>query len=72
MKPWPSTGWNNNRNLVMMLDFLVQRGDVAVAGWTGRVRLWDLASRVYPDDSVIPSEKAQRLRDERRLSARSA
>ena len=69
VKPWPSTGWNNNRNLVMMLDFLVQRGDVAVAGWTGRVRLWDLASHVYPDDSVIPSEKAQRLRDERRLSA---
>ena len=34
----------------MMLDLLVQRGEVAVAGRTGRERLWDLASRVYPDD----------------------
>ena len=69
VKPWPSTGWNNNRNVAMMLDFLVQRGEVAVAGWTDRVRLWDLASRVYPDDPAIPSEKARRLRNERRLSA---
>ena len=53
----------------MMLDFLMQRGEVAVAGGTGRDRLWDLASRVYPDDPAVPSEEARRLRDERRLSA---
>ena len=53
----------------MMLDFLVQRGEVAVAGSKGRDRLWDLASRVYPDDPSISSEEARRLRDERRLSA---
>ncbi len=69
VKPWASSGWNNNKNLTMMLDFLVQRGEVAVAGGTGRDRLWDLASRVYPDDPAVPSEKARRLRDERRLSA---
>jgi uncharacterized protein YcaQ len=47
----------------------VQRGEVAAAGGRGRDRLWDLASRVYPDDPVVPSEEARRLRDERRLSA---
>lgn len=69
VRPWASTGWNNNRIVTMMLDLLVQCGEVAVAGGTGRDRLWDLASRVYPDDPAIPSEEARRLRDERRLSA---
>ena len=69
VKPWVSTGWNGNRNIRMMLDFLVQRGEVAVAGWHGRDRLWDLASRVYPEDTAAPSDEARRLRDERRLSA---
>jgi uncharacterized protein YcaQ len=66
---WASSGWNNNRNLRMMLDKLVQRGEVAAMGGTGRDRLWDLASRIYPDDPVPPVEEARRLRDERRLSA---
>ena len=52
-----------------LLDFMVQRGEVAVAGRQGRERLWDLASRVYPDDPVVPAEEAQRIRDERRLRA---
>ncbi len=67
--PWASSGWNNNRNLRMMLDKLVQRGEIAAAGGTGRDRLWDLASRIYPDDPVPPVEEARRLLDERRLSA---
>jgi uncharacterized protein YcaQ len=65
--PWRSSGWNNNRNLRMMLDKLVQRGEVAAAGGNGRDRLWDLASRIYPDDPVPPVEEARRLRDQRRL-----
>jgi uncharacterized protein len=65
--PWRSSGWNDNRNLRMMLDKLVQRGEVAAAGGTGRDRLWDLATRIYPDDPVPPVEEARRLRDERRL-----
>ncbi len=69
VRPWASSGWNNNRNVVMMLDLLVQRGEVAVSGWDGRDKLWDLAERVYPDDPPIPSDQAARLRDERRLSA---
>jgi hypothetical protein len=69
VKPWASSGWNNNRNVTMMLGLLVQRGEVATAGGEGRNRLWDLAPRVYPDDPLIPSAQARRLRDERRLGA---
>ncbi len=61
--PWGSTGWSNNRNVEKLLDFMVQRGEVAVAGRQGRERLWDLARRVYPDDPVVPAEEAQRTRD---------
>ena len=67
--PWASSGWNDNRNLRMMLDKLVERGEVAAAGGSGRDRLWDLASRVYPDDPVPSAEEARRLLDERRLGA---
>ncbi|HLN78604.1 MAG TPA: crosslink repair DNA glycosylase YcaQ family protein [Nocardioidaceae bacterium] len=69
VRPWSSSGWNNNRNLTMMLDMLVLRGEVAVAGREGRDKLWDLASRIYPDDLPVPAEDARRLRDERRLGA---
>ncbi len=67
--PWKSSGWNNDRNVVMMLEFLVLRGEVATAGRRGRDKLWDLATRIYPDDAVIPVDDALRLRNERRLSA---
>ena len=33
--PWPSSGWNNNRNVRMMLKQLVARGEVATAGREG-------------------------------------
>ena len=68
--PWPSTGWTNNRNVTQMLEFLIARGEVAIAGRQGRQRIWDLASRVYPADlpHVTPAE-AKRSRDERRLRA---
>jgi uncharacterized protein YcaQ len=67
--PWQSSGWTNNRNVSQLLEFMVLRGEVAVAGRDGRDRLWDLAARVYPDDPVVPVDKARRLRDERRLRA---
>jgi hypothetical protein len=67
---WPSTGWTNNRNVTQMLEFLVFRGEVAIAGRRGRQRVWDLAERVYPADLPLPSpEEAKRARDERRLRA---
>lgn len=67
--PWASTGWTNNQNVIKLLDFMVQRGEVATAGRKGRERLWDLATRVYPDDPVVPTERALHLRNERRLHA---
>src|SRR6266536_625174 len=67
--PWGSSGWTNNRNVSQMLEFMVLRGEVAVAGRRGRDRLWDLAERVYPDDPVVPVEEALRTRNERRLRA---
>jgi hypothetical protein len=68
-EPWASTGWTNNRNVTQLLEFMVLRGEVATAGRTGNERLWDLASRVYPDDPVIPAGEARRIRNERRLRA---
>jgi hypothetical protein len=65
--PWTSSGWNNHRNVSMMIEFLEQRGEVAVAGRRGRDRLWDLASRVYPDNAAVPLAEALRIRSERRL-----
>jgi uncharacterized protein YcaQ len=65
--PWRSTGWNDNRNVAMMLEFMVLRGEVAAAGRRGRDRLWDVAARVYPDDTVVPVGEALRLRNELRL-----
>ncbi|MGZ4137866.1 MAG: DNA glycosylase AlkZ-like family protein [Actinomycetota bacterium] len=67
--PWASTGWTNNRNVEKLLGYMVQRGEVAVAGRQGRERLWDLASRVYPDEPIVPAEEARRIRNERSLRA---
>ena len=66
--PWASTGWTNNRNVTQMLEFLMMRGEVAIAGRVGRERLWDLPERVYPADVVIPSvDEVERIKNERRL-----
>lgn len=67
--PWRSTGWNNNRNVAMMLEMLAERGEVATVGRRGRERLWDLAERVYPDDPPVPAAEAVRRRNARRLRA---
>ena len=68
--PWASTGWTNNRNVTQMLEFLMMRGEVAIAGRLGRERLWNLAERVYPADVAVPSvEEAERRQNERRLAS---
>ena len=70
MVPWASSGWTNNRNVTQMLELLMLRGDVAIAGRVGRERLWDVAERVYPADVEIPSvEEAERRKNERRLAS---
>jgi uncharacterized protein YcaQ len=68
--PWASTGWTNNRNVTQMLEFLMMRGEVAIARRVGRERVWDLPERVYPADVVIPSvDEAERAKNERRLAS---
>jgi uncharacterized protein YcaQ len=68
--PWQSSGWNNDRNVIRLLDFMVSRGEVAVSGRRGADKLFDLASRVYPSFDAVPSSAdARRERDERRLSS---
>jgi uncharacterized protein YcaQ len=52
---WRSSGWNNNRNVNLMLEIMELRGNVAVARRKGRERLWDLAARVYPDGPTMPA-----------------
>ena len=68
--PWASTGWTNNRNVTQMLELLMMRGEVAIAGRFGRKRLWDLPERVYPAGLAVPSvEEAERTKNERRLAS---
>jgi uncharacterized protein YcaQ len=67
---WASTGWTNNRNVTMMLEFMQGRGEVAIAGRVGRERLWDLAERVYSRGAkALSVEEAARIKNERRLAA---
>ena len=69
-RPWGSSGWNNNRNVTMLLEMLAGLGVVAISRRTGRERWWDLAERVYPSDlPELDFDEAQRLRDERRLQS---
>ena len=68
--PWKSTGWTHNRNVTQMLECLMMRAEIAIAGRVGRERLWDLPERVYPADVVIPSVKAaEQAKNERRLAS---
>jgi uncharacterized protein YcaQ len=69
--PWRSSGWTNAKNVQRLLDFLEQRGEVAVSHREGRERVWDLAERIYPDPDAPPLPLAQSLseRNRRRLAA---
>jgi uncharacterized protein YcaQ len=68
--PWASSGWTNDRNVTQMLEFLMMRGEVAIAGRLGRERLWDVPERVYPHDVEVPAiEEAERRKNERRLAS---
>ena len=49
VKNYESTGWNVNRNVDRMLDYLWTKGKVMIAGRSGLQRVWDLAERWLPD-----------------------
>ncbi len=67
--PWPSTGWTNNRNVTQMLECLHMTGRLAVVARAGRLRIWDLADRVFPQVEEVPTAEARRIRSERLLTA---
>jgi len=67
--PWPSTGWNNNRSVTQMLECLHMTGELAVVGRAGRLRVWDLADRVYPQVAEVRADEARRIRSQRLLTA---
>jgi len=67
--PWPSSGWSNERNVVKMLESLHMRGELAVIGRVGKLRIWELASRVFPDLPEVPAAEAERIRSEQILRA---
>lgn len=66
---WSSTGWTNDRNVTIMLECLMMRGDIAVSARRDGQRLWDLAERVYPDVPELDASEAHVLRNERRLAS---
>jgi len=67
--PWRSSGWTNDKNVLRMLGFMEQRGEVAVSSRENRERLWDLAERVHPGDTMIPADEAFAELCRRRLTA---
>lgn len=58
--------WWGTRQVSLLLEILQIHGEVAVAGRSGRQRLWDLAERVYPPVETIPWREAEREILERR------
>jgi uncharacterized protein YcaQ len=46
--PWRSSGWNNGRNVGMMLFYLQMMGQLMVAGRSGNQKLWDLSEHCLP------------------------
>jgi uncharacterized protein YcaQ len=45
---WQSSGWNNGRNVGMMLFYLQMMGKLMVAGRSGGQKLWDLSEQCLP------------------------
>ena len=59
--------WWGSRMVGLMLLSLHLYGEITVVGRRGGERLWDLASRWWPDTETVSLRDAQRIRDERRF-----
>jgi uncharacterized protein YcaQ len=65
-----SDGWYGPNQVPLMLEFLQNQGEVAVVGRDGRLRRWDIAERVYPQNlPEYEDAEAEHLLNERRLQA---
>ena len=58
--------WWGGRQVRLMLDILAMRGEIAVAGRVGKVRVWDLPERVWPETETMPWREAERELERRR------
>jgi uncharacterized protein YcaQ len=62
--PWTTGGWNDGKNVAMMLEMLWAQGIVTISARDGRERIWDLAERILPvTPTPPPAEVARRLVD---------
>jgi hypothetical protein len=66
MTPGDDHRWWGRRQSRLMLDILAARGEIAVAGRVGKLRLWDLGERVYGDGEVLPWREAERELERRK------
>ena len=63
-------GWYGPNQVPRMLEALSRQGVVAVTRREGRMRVWDIAERVFPQDlPEYPDDEAERMLRERRLQA---
>ena len=62
--------WHGSRRVGLMLESLHLRGEIAVAGRTGKQRLWDLAERVYPSSEAMSVREAEHAYADQRWRAR--
>lgn len=72
VKNYESTGWNVNRNVDRMLDYLWTKGKVMIAGRAGLQRVWDLAERWLPEwtpTQHLSLQQSTRLAVERSVTA---
>ncbi|HEY2327814.1 MAG TPA: crosslink repair DNA glycosylase YcaQ family protein [Gaiellaceae bacterium] len=64
--------WWGERQIGLMLECLTLRGEVAVAGRSGKQRVWDLADRVWPAGETLPIKDGEKLHQEKRFRALGA
>jgi hypothetical protein len=67
---WQTTGWNDGKNVSMMLERLWYQGRIAIVGREGQERIWDLAERVYPVGDRLPAAEVARRVLDRKLRLR--
>jgi uncharacterized protein YcaQ len=65
--PYRTGGWNDGKNLTMMLERLWAQGEIAIVGRDGAERIWDLAERRYPLERRLPQAEVARATIDRQL-----
>jgi uncharacterized protein YcaQ len=61
--------WYGSRYVGLMLQTLHVHGEIAVVGRRGGQRVWDLASRWYPETDTVPLREAERVFAKQRFRA---